>query len=287
MCAYRAGIRLTHCPNCGRYIGPVDRCPYCLRPVPRPSYITAFRYGTVALALLLVLVMWQWAVYNPPPHINIGAVSKSMNYARITIKGMVSNGPYMYESDYGTISSIYFYIDDGTGEIKVVAYETTAKEMVNKGVIPGFGDKVEIKGANVIWRGGDVKVIVSSTDQINIIPRKITEVTINDLYSDENLSNYSEGEFVRVCGIIDYDISDKGSFYLMRLRDNVTDTFVDIYLSKNVVKLTGIDIMNGTLADLKEGAEICVVGALKIYIDRWEIIVTNCMDIAFKGNVRR
>ena len=49
----RGGGRI-HCPNCGRYCGPLDRCPYCLAVIDRPNWIMRLRYGCVILSILSV-----------------------------------------------------------------------------------------------------------------------------------------------------------------------------------------------------------------------------------------
>ena len=234
------------------------------------------RYGTLILAVLLILVYWQWAIHSEFPHVKIGDISKSMNYARITVEGTISSNPNVYLTDYGTYSSVSFYVDDGTGQVKVVAYDTIARNMAKNGIIPAYGMHVTIRGATVMWRGGDLKLAISAAEQIILSHDKPESMNWQDIRDDN--TNLHEGLWITLHGNLTSDLDDKGSFYRTYLGNE--DQSVVIYIPKGVLYLGGNKISGGnySMADLVTGSELEITGVLKWY-NGWEIIVDSPKDI--------
>lgn len=270
--------RVTHCSKCGRYIGPVEKCPYCGAKVTRPSTLMAVKYGSLVFAIVGTLLFWQMGVIMGFPSHDINEIDKSMNYARITVNGTVVDGPRVYEADYGGIGTLYFDLDDGTGLITVAAYEDVANEMMSKDKIPGYGDRVKVKGGTVLWRGEEFRVLLSTADQLLIDEGPAREVTLSNLTKEEG---FEEGDKVMVTGTVADNIDDSGYSYRFTLTKG--GAYVTVYISKDVVLLTGTETGDGTdLGDLEPGHELKVRASLEYYRG-WTLHVNDVTDITVEA----
>ena len=133
---------MSHCPSCGRYVGPYEACPYCGAgftdriPV-RIVKVAAALAATVGLAFL-----WLVAIKAQVPTVAIGPLGAGMNLAYVRVEGQCTRGP-SFDPHTGYLS---FWISDDTGELHVVSYRAETQTLIDEGRIPGLGDAVTVAG---------------------------------------------------------------------------------------------------------------------------------------------
>lgn len=69
----------AECPSCGRFVGPNERCPYCGADVGQRLAISAFRYGSLVLAVLGLAVLLFAATRSQVPTVEVGSLERTMN----------------------------------------------------------------------------------------------------------------------------------------------------------------------------------------------------------------
>jgi len=273
----RSDVRI-HCPKCARYIGPIEECPYCHFKVPKKRSYRAMKWGALVWAIVGVLVLQQ--IYSAPlmephfgnPEMKIEEVGRLNNYAYITIEGIVSNTPIFYPRDYYGTGTVYFHVDDGTGDMLVKAYDEVAKEMMaDHSKIPQYGDRVRIRGT-FQYRSYDFSMILQTVDQMEIFREEAVDMSIADIvYADGDAG--LDGLRVHVEGEVDswkqFDFAM--SIYLVDGFGNK----VNIWIPKGVTDLSG----PGDVFKISQGAYVECEGSLMWYeagrYSTWEVIPAN------------
>jgi hypothetical protein len=130
------------CPSCGRYVGPHgnEACPHCgarlTERIPlRTVKIVAILLASVGLAALLLV-----ARRAEVSLIRIEQIGPMMNMASVRVAGTCSRGP-TYDPESGYLS---FWIDDGTGEMRVSVYRAESDQIIATERVPALGDRVEV-----------------------------------------------------------------------------------------------------------------------------------------------
>lgn len=265
-----------HCPNCNRYVGPVETCPYCRAKVAKRSVHQAIKYGSLAFALLGLVLVQQLAVHQGTPQFKISEIDKQNNFAHIEIRGMVSD-PITYFSQEGTDSgSLYIEVDDGTGTVTVRTYSDMTSKLLKAGKVPAFGDRV-IVTAQVAYRCDALSLLLQSTDDIEIDRATPVDLEPSDIAAADE-DSFAEGDRVRVSGRL-----DEWTDYEWAISLWITDgsqNRANIYIPQSIMDLTGA----GVLGRLYVNMELTVVGALKWYeagrYSRWEVIPASTADMS-------
>lgn len=133
------------CPDCGRYAGPVSRCPYCdcvmeITTTMRKMRILAFTLVIAGLAFLYLM-----AVNRDIELVAIKDITPMMNYAPVRIAGKIVRQPFVSKNE-GKIDYISFLVDDGSGSLRVSAQGDVAIAISAPDKIPHKGDFVEVSG---------------------------------------------------------------------------------------------------------------------------------------------
>ncbi|MEF8874155.1 MAG: OB-fold nucleic acid binding domain-containing protein [Candidatus Thermoplasmatota archaeon] len=263
------------CPNCGRYIGPVETCPYCKQKVEKRTELKALKYGSVIFALIGVLLLWQYSVAVGYPSPDLGDIEETMNYSNVELDGKVVQGATYYPSETTGGGTIYFTIDDGTDQVSVVAYSSVAKKLIKQEKIPSYGDEISFVGT-INYRGNDMKVILASANSLEIDRGEGETYTLPEL-NQMDKNDIDEGSRVTVSGVVSSNVDDLGFSYVFEIGEGNESISVLIY--KSTIKLTGGEMADGeSLGTLETGDRITVTGSLKWY-NGWEVIPADVSDI--------
>lgn len=268
------GGPLVHCPNCGRYIGPVPKCPFCDFKMPKKKSYNALKWGTLVWGVVGLLLLLALYGSQPNPLVKIGDLGRENNYSYITIEGVITNTPSYYPADYGEGGSLYFVVDDGTGEILVKTYQQTTVELVEMGKIPAYGDRVRLQG-NFQYRGYEFSLILNSGEQLEIFREDPIQMTIVDIENAEGNDDMTT-QRVTVEGKVSY--WKKFDWAIDIYISDENGSMVDIWIPQSITDLTG----DGDVYSIYEGATVRVTGALEWYeagsYSRWEIIPASSDD---------
>ncbi len=183
------------CPSCGRFVGPLTRCPYCGARIRKRLSVRLFRYLALLLATVGLFFLYLMATHREVPRIRVGDIRPTMNFAYVRVAGLVSSDARIYrEGD--AVRSLRFTVDDGSGEIPVTAYRAQARELVASGRVPRMGDKVEVAGSLSVAADDRVMMRLQSPDQL-ILTR--AELPLMPLGS---VSTNDVGRSIMVKGVI-------------------------------------------------------------------------------------
>lgn len=264
-----------YCPNCGRYVGSLERCPYCGTKIPKHTSYYYAKYGSLTFAVFGVIFLLIIAQNIPVQYIHIGDITPTYNYAYVKIRGVVTSPPsYVVKSDGST--TLYINVDDGTGEISIHIYNPIIEKIAKAGKIPGYGDFVEIMG-EIYFRGTNKYMIVNHPNQITIKRAEAMNMTVRDILHIP----YPNGNYLRADlegEIVNYKTTRSGAYVL-----NFTDGtgYMDIYIPSYFTRLYSFNIKE------YEHRELTIEGSIEWYgsemSGEWEIIPATLDDIRVVG----
>lgn len=214
------------CPSCGRFVGPIEKCPYCGAAIKKRIPIGYLRIACLILAVLGVAILVFAASGTATPITKIGDIGATMNYAYVRLNGTVTRGP-IYDAD---AQSLRFYVADDTGEIQAGAFREVTQELLAAQKIPTVGDKITMEGTLRV-RDDFSSFNLATADKVQIIPPNANEIKISDIGFDD------EYQYIIVRG----DVRDIRQPYqgltLVTLGDASGE--VDVALSGDIEKLYG------------------------------------------------
>lgn len=269
------GVRGIHCPECDRYVGPVETCPYCRARVHKRRAHISLKYGAVVIAIVGILVVRQLGLCQGTPRLDICDVGPENNFAHVELTGTVINTPMFFKQEYGSSGSLYFEIDDGTDTITVRTYPSTTPELLEQNKVPGFGDRVRVKG-QVAVTGDAYALILQTAAQLTIYRAEPVNVSVMDIASADS-DSFTDGNRVRVVGELDEWLQYTWALSLWLEDEN--GKRVNIWIPQSITDLTGL----GVLGRLDRGMTLMVEGGLKWYesgrYSRWEVTPATSQDI--------
>ncbi len=251
---------MTHCPSCGRFVGPYEACPYCgARQTPRVS-LRAVKWTALLLATVGLALLWVAAVRLPLPRISINQASSTMNFAYVEIAGQVVRGP-TYNPDSRSLS---FTVADDTGEMRVWAFRDVVDDLRAAGQIPALGDQVTVAGTLRV-REEDVSLTLNAPEHLQVTHPRVKERTIGSITAADALQR------VRVRGQV-WDLREPYSgLTLITLRDPTGA--IDLAVDSSLRYLTG----DFRLPDVGQSLE--VIATVSLYRNTPQLIPPSVRDI--------
>ncbi len=260
-----------YCPNCGRYVGSLEKCPYCGAKIPKHTSYYYAKYGSLTFAIFGIIFLIIFAQSMPVQYVHIKDITQTYNYATIKIKGVVSSSPSLVTYKEGSYT-MYIDVDDGTGVMSIHVYSPVVERLAKSNKIPGYGDFVDLIG-EVYFRGDNRYMIVNDPAEIEIHRPKAVSMSIEDI----NSMQYPNGKYVRVvinATVLDVKSTTSGSYVL-----NITDKtgYMDVYIPSYIPQL-----YNFPVEHLK-GKYLQISGSIEWYGTEmnggWEIIPSCLKDI--------
>ena len=173
---------VINCPECGRFVGPLETCPHCGARVVKRMTVRFFRWAAVLLATLGLFLLWMMVTRGELPTIEIANIERTMNFAYIKIQGRVIGEGRVIRSG-GSIQSVNFTVDDGTGELSVKAYRDKARDLVAQDRVPGAGDEVVVAGSLSV-AVDDMALWLGSTEQLQLTRSPVLDIMYDSLTTD-------------------------------------------------------------------------------------------------------
>ena len=151
------------CPNCERFIGSVGECPFCGFDDITPRFMKNLRIAAFCLALFGLAALSIMSFCRDLPLIKAGRITPMMNYAHVRATGTAVNDAYVGKRK-GSKGYVSFFLHDDTGDIRVVAYGNTARELVDEKKTPNKNDEINVEGRLRVSGDGKVTLMLNSLE---------------------------------------------------------------------------------------------------------------------------
>jgi len=252
---------MGHCPDCDRYVGPYENCPYCGAPMAGRLSMRVVKIAALLLATFGLGSLWFVARRTEAPLISIAEAGAATNLAYVRVEGICTGAP-AYDPATGYLS---FWIADDTGDIHVASYSAETRVLLDQDKVPALGDQVSVAGSLRVK--GDHATLTLNAPQELLVTRAHPEpCTLSELAVDQAFRQ------VRVRGQIRRVTEPYSGLTLFTLRDK-TDT-VDVALSADAVA------MGGVTPTLTIGQVVDVAAAVSEYGGEPQLVVASGADVS-------
>ena len=120
------------------------------------------------------------------PVIRVCEITPMMNFAYVRLSGNVERKPFVGKND-GKIDYLSFSINDGTGNLRVAAYDNVAREIVEMNLLPKEGVYVDVAGSLRVEADGRTKLYLGSSSLLSIVSPKGPMGAVSGFKSGESL----------------------------------------------------------------------------------------------------
>lgn len=255
--------KMKICFNCGRYIGNKDICPYCGEEQLKPVGIEFLKWISFILSICGVLFLFISARAENVPYVKVKDLKPTMNFAKVSMRGIVESSPYYDEEKGGYFS---FWLNDGTGSIKVRAFRDVAKELIEKDLYPTIADSVFLTGT--LYARENFILTLNSIKDLKIKIPETKNVKLEEIF--DTLA----GRRIETEGTIHSINQYRNKSIGLKIQNehaNIT-VFIPFYYKEKEKILA-----------LEKGTLIKVKGAVFLYKEKPEIIPHYVSDISVLG----
>jgi DNA/RNA endonuclease YhcR with UshA esterase domain len=252
---------MSHCPSCGRYVGPYHACPYCGARLTGRISIRVVKIVAILLATVGLVALWFAATRAGVPLIQIQAAGATMNMAYVRLQGRCTRAP-SYDPRGETLG---FWIEDDTGEMYVSAYRAQTRQILAEGRVPAPGDRVEVAGTLRI-REDFLSLTVNVPAQLKVTRAEPVERAIGTLGPADQYVR------VRVRGQVRDVYEPYEGLTLITIRD--ATGAIPVAVSEDIVALSPISF---TLPAAGQSVEI--VAAVTLYGDMPQLVPASVADV--------
>mgnify|MGYP000051418044 CR=1 FL=1 len=251
---------MSHCSQCGRYIGPYAACPYCGARTSGRLSLRAVKTTAVGLATVGLFLLWLAATRSPLPQVEIGQIGATANLAYVQVRGQVTHGPtYGVDPPY-----LSFTVDDGSGQLRISAYRDVVTALRQGGRIPALGDYVTVAGTLRV-QDGSASMTLNVPEHLEVARPAALERRINTITAAERLLR------VRLRGQVWAVRQPRSTLTLITIRDASGQI--------DVVAGAAAEALGGALLPLQPGQSVMVAGTVDLYQDRPQIVLASVQDV--------
>jgi len=251
---------MSHCPSCGRYVGPYQVCPYCGARLAGRTSIRVVKIAAILLATVGLAVLWLAATHAEVPLIQIGQAGATMNMAYVRLRGRCTRTPSYDPQD----ETLGFWIEDSTGEIYISTYRAQTRQVIAAGRVPALGDQVEVAGTLRI-REDFLALTVNVPEHLQIARAEPVDRDVGTLVpADQYLR-------VRVRGQVREVREPYPGLTLITIRDRTGA--IPLVVSDDLTALSGLS------STLSVGQSVEVVAAVSLYGDTPQLVPASLADV--------
>lgn len=214
------------CPSCGRFVGPLEKCPFCGAQIQKRLPLKFLQLACLVLAILGIVILVYAVSGAPTPTTKIGSIDATMNYGYVRLDGTITGGP-IYDASAATLK---FYIADDTGELQATTFRDVTRALIAEHKIPSAGDRISVQGTLRI-RDDATSLAVASADKLELTSPGVTDRTLHQI------GHADEYQFVRVRGDVRAIRQPYQGLTLITLGD--AEGGLDLALSDDVTTLYG------------------------------------------------
>ncbi|MFN2154808.1 MAG: OB-fold nucleic acid binding domain-containing protein, partial [Anaerolineae bacterium] len=163
-------------------MAPQRCCPHCGAETHRRFSLRAVRYVSLLTAVAGTVLVWAVARGTDVLTVRVADIGSDMDWAYVRVLGVITRHP-SYDPSSGQFA---FWLDDGTGEIRAVAYRPVSDRLVEAPHVPVLGDRVGAEGTLRI-RTDFSQLVISLPSALQIerpvpVVSAIAELTEEHLY---------------------------------------------------------------------------------------------------------
>ncbi len=251
---------MSHCPSCGRYVGPYEACPHCGARLNGRTAVRAVKVAAVTLATLGLVALWSIAMRTEVPLIQIGQAGATMNMAYVRLQGRCIRAP-TYDPQGGYLG---FWIADATGEIHVSAYRAEAHKIIARGSVPALGDQVEVAGTLRV-REDFRSLTINLPEQVLVTRAQPTDRDIGSIGTDDQYLR------VRLRGQVRGVREPYQGLTLVTIRDQTGS--IPVAVSEDLIALSGVT------PTLSTGQSVEVTAAVSLYGNAPQLVPASTAGI--------
>ncbi len=225
-----------NCPNCGRFVGAVTKCPYCGSKVEKRMSLVAIRWAAVLLATVGLFLLYLMAKNREIPVIQLGNIKPTMNFGQIRVVGQVESDARTFRSGGG----MGFNVSDGTGTMIVFISQKQAKALADKNLIPKAGDSVNFAGSLSI-SDDKSSLRLLSADDFQLTRAPAASVRLADITTE------MKGSSVTIAGKVVELLpppADSKRPYALKLKDDSGEQTLNFWQTE-YDQIPGKDALNG------------------------------------------
>lgn len=248
------------CPSCGRFVGPMEKCPYCGAEIKKRLPLKYLRLACLVLAILGIAILVYAVSGAATRTTTIGNIGATMNYAYVRLEGTVTRGP-SYNPDQ---QSLRFYISDPSGEIQAASLGEVTEQLIAQNKIPTIGDKITAEGTLRV-RDDFTTLNLSTADKLQLVPPTASEIAIQDIGADDEL------RLVSVRGDVREIRQPYQGLTLITLGDASGE--LDVAVNADIEKLYG------ALPSVELGDSVQVQGIVTFFRDSPQLLLRNPSDL--------
>lgn len=218
------------------------------------------KVAAAILATVGLVILWFAATRSQVPLIQAGQAGSTMNMAYVRVEGHVVRSPTYY-SESGYLS---FTVDDGTGEVRISAYQSETDALRAAGRIPALGDWVSVAGTLRV-REDSAAITLNVPEHLEIQRPESVERQIGSVTAADHMQR------VRIRGQVWEVREPYEGLILLTLRD--ASGAIDVAIDQSLEALTG------EFLPVEAGQSVEVVGAVGLYGETPQIVPASVMDV--------
>lgn len=281
------------CPKCRRYVGSLERCPYCKARVPTRLPVRILKWGGLALAIFGILFLYvdlhtTRIIVKETPKVYIHDLTPMMNYANVYITGKAT---FVKFYDYDNTLGMYICdLDNENAEIYVRIYDTETKRLIEMEKqrlaqnspdpkFPAAGDILTVRGTPVVRggateEGGFMMFRVQFAEGLQIERPTAAENTIENMVS--NLGNFREYQRLEIENAKIIDSRETSWATILTIYEMGTEAETSLVLPTVMTRF-------GRTLQAKIGDTVRVSGALSEYFGAPQLYIASWDDLEVIG----